>query len=105
MNSSDQHLGASLSARASTNNERHWHSTTFRWLSIYAAIFALSLIVLVGLMGWSVTTKMELDNDLLMQWQLIYFKSIDSQHLPQAIRQRMEHEHMHTACSPLTGAI
>jgi signal transduction histidine kinase len=96
MNSSDQHLGASLSARASTNNERHWHSTTFRWLSIYAAIFALSLIVLVGLMGWSVTTKMELDNDLLMQWQLIYFKSIDSQHLPQAIRQRMEHEHMHT---------
>ena len=30
---------------------RRWHNTTFRWLSVYAVIFALSVMVLIGFIG------------------------------------------------------
>ncbi|MFL9875867.1 sensor histidine kinase [Paraburkholderia megapolitana] len=78
------------------NQAHRWHSTTFKWLSIYAAAFTLSMMVLIGLVGWSVTTKMEFDNDLLMHWQQIYFQSIDDTQLVDTIRRRMEGERMHT---------
>ncbi|MEQ5837910.1 HAMP domain-containing histidine kinase [Paraburkholderia acidicola] len=78
------------------NQAHRWHSTTFKWLSIYAAVFTLSMMVLISLVGWSVTTKMEFDNDLLMHWQQIYFLSIDDTKLVDVIRRRMEGERMHT---------
>jgi len=46
---------------------RRWHNTTFRWLSVYAVIFALSVMVLIGFIGWSATTRMEFDADSVLR--------------------------------------
>jgi signal transduction histidine kinase len=75
---------------------RRWHNTTFRWLSVYAVIFALSVMVLIGFIGWSATTRMEFDADSVLHWQLFYFGSIDDPELPAAIYRRTEGEHLHT---------
>lgn len=75
---------------------RGWHTTTFRWLSIYAVIFATSVIALVGALEWSVTRSMEATTDGLMHWQLIYFDSIPTGNLRLVIRRRLEHERMHS---------
>jgi len=75
---------------------RRWHNTTFRWLSVYAVIFALSVMVLIGFIGWSATTRMEFDADSVLRWQLVYFESIDDPELPAAIYRRTEGEHLHT---------
>jgi signal transduction histidine kinase len=75
---------------------RRWHNTTFRWLSVYAVIFALSVMVLIGFISWSATTRMEFDADSVLRWQLVYFESIDDPELPATIYRRTEGEHMHT---------
>jgi signal transduction histidine kinase len=75
---------------------RRWHNTTFRWLSVYAVIFVLSVMVLIGFIGWSATTRMEFDADSVLRWQLFYFGSIDDPELPAAIHGRTEGEHLHT---------
>ena len=75
---------------------RRWHNTTFRWLSVYAVIFALSVMVLIGFIGWSATTRMEFDADSVLHWQLFYFGSIDDPELPETIYRRTEGEHLHT---------
>ena len=75
---------------------RRWHNTTFKWLSVYAVIFALSVMVLIGFIGWSVTTRMETDNDSLLHWQIFYFGSIEDQALPATIYRRTEGEHLNT---------
>ncbi|SKD04656.1 Signal transduction histidine kinase [Burkholderia sp. CF099] len=72
-----------------------WHTTTFKWLSVYGAIFSLSVMLLVGFIGWSVTTRMQNDTDGLLHWQLYYFESIPSPDLPLAIHRRIEQEHLH----------
>jgi hypothetical protein len=76
---------------------RRWHNTTFRWLSVYAVIFALSVMVLIGFIGWSATSRMEFDADSVLHWQLFYFGSIDDPELPETIYRRTEGEHLHTA--------
>ncbi|MFX1734136.1 HAMP domain-containing sensor histidine kinase [Paraburkholderia sp. A1RI_3L] len=75
---------------------RRWHTTTFRWLSGYAAIFAASMTLLVGVIAWAATNAMEHDTDDIMAWQLIYFDSIPDVELAGAIHSRLEHERMHT---------
>lgn len=75
---------------------RRWHNTTFRWLSVYAVIFALSVMVLIGFIGWSATTRMEFDADSVLHWQLFYFGSIDDPELPATIHRRTEGEHLNT---------
>lgn len=75
---------------------RGWHTTTFRWLTIYAVIFAASVIALVGALEWSVTRSIEQATDGLMRWQLTYFDSIAPDLLPATIHRRLEHERMHT---------
>ncbi len=75
---------------------RGWHTTTFRWLTIYAVIFATSVIGLVGALEWSVTRSIEQATDGLMRWQLTYFDSIAPDLLPMTIHRRLEHERMHT---------
>ena len=69
---------------------------TFRWLSVYAVTFAVSVMVLIGFIGWSVTGRMEVESDHLMHWEMFSFDSIGDHDLPDAIRRRMEHEHAHT---------
>jgi signal transduction histidine kinase len=73
-----------------------WHNTTFRWLSVYAVIFTLSVMVLIGFIGWSVTTRMEFDADGVLKWQLFYFGSIDDSELPTTIWLRTEGAHTNT---------
>lgn len=76
---------------------RTWNTSTFKWLSIYAAIFALSVIVLIGFIAWSFTARMEAEGDSLLHWQLYYFESIPDQDLHAAIRRRLEQERMHVS--------
>ncbi|MFM0212051.1 HAMP domain-containing sensor histidine kinase [Paraburkholderia sediminicola] len=75
---------------------RRWHSTTFRLLSVYAVIFSLSVMVLLGYIGWAVTGDMERETDKVMDWQLVYFDSLPDSGLADAIHRRIEHERMHT---------
>jgi len=73
-----------------------WHTTTFRWLSAYALIFTISVMLLVGFIAWATTNTMTRDTDEVLDWQLIYFDSIPDNQLTMAIHRRLEHEHMHT---------
>jgi signal transduction histidine kinase len=75
---------------------RRWHTTTFRLLCAYGVIFALSMVLLLGYIGWVVTGEMESETDFVMNWQFIYFNSIPDNELAGAIARRLEHEHMHT---------
>lgn len=75
---------------------RRWHTTTFRWLSAYAAVFVVTVVLLVGVIACMATAVMERTTDDVMAWQLIYFDSIPDAELPATIRQRLEHERMHT---------
>lgn len=74
---------------------RRWHTTTFRWLCAYTALFGVFLTLLVGFIAWTATNSIEHDADTIMGWQLIYFDSIPDAQLPAAIYQRLEHERMH----------
>jgi len=74
---------------------RRWHTTTFRWLCAYTALFGVFLTLLVGFIAWTATNSIERDADTIMGWQLIYFDSIPDAQLPAAIYQRLEHERMH----------
>ncbi|ELW9527401.1 HAMP domain-containing histidine kinase [Burkholderia cenocepacia] len=79
------------------NFTRRWHTTTFRWLCAYAAIFSVSLLLLAGVISFAATHTMTRDTDEVLAWQLIYFDSIPDSALPFAIHRRLEHEHMHTS--------
>ena len=70
-----------------------WNTTSFRWLAIYAVLFALSMMVLIGFIGWSVTTRMESDSDGLIRWELFYFDSVSPADLPKVIEQRTRADH------------
>ncbi len=75
---------------------RHWHSTSVRLLLLHAAIFSLSVMVLLGLIGWAVTGNMERETDAIMYWQLVYFDSVADSDLSAVVRMRVERERMHT---------
>ncbi|MEA3122077.1 MAG: hypothetical protein QOH33_1638 [Paraburkholderia sp.] len=75
---------------------RRWHSTTFRLLLLYAVIFSVSVMVLLGVIGWVVTGDMKRETDVVMRWQLIYFDSLPDHQLSSAIHLRLERERMHT---------
>lgn len=76
--------------------EHRWHSTTFRLITVYAVIFSLSVMLLLGFIGWAVTGDMERETDVPMDWQLIYLDSMPHEQLADAIHRRLEHERMHT---------
>jgi methyl-accepting chemotaxis protein len=75
---------------------RRWHSTSIRLLLIHAAVFSLSVMVLLGVIGWAVTGNMERETDAIMNWQLVYFDSVADSDLSTVIRRRLEREPMHT---------
>ncbi|MCM3347535.1 hypothetical protein M3633_23880, partial [Cytobacillus kochii] len=85
-----------MDAARAANFTRRWHTTTFRWLCAYAAIFSVSLLLLAGVISVAATHTMTRDTDDVLAWQLIYFDSIPDAELPLAIHRRLEHEHMHT---------
>jgi signal transduction histidine kinase len=75
---------------------RHWHATSVRLLLLHAAIFLLSLMVLIGLIGWAVTGNMERETDATLYWQLVYFDSVADNDLSTVVRSRVERERLHT---------
>jgi signal transduction histidine kinase len=73
-----------------------WHSTTFRLMAVYTVIFSVSVMLLIGFIGWAVAGAMEHEADVVMDWQLIYFDSMPHSDVTEAIYRRIEHERMHT---------
>ena len=80
-----------------TGLERRWHTTTSRLLSVYGLIFSISVMALFGAMSRFVTGEMERQNDIVMDWQLTYLKSIPTTDVADAVERRIEREHMHAA--------
>jgi signal transduction histidine kinase len=72
-----------------------WHTASFRWLYGYAAVFGISLTLLVGFIAWIASGAITQDTDSIMGWQLTYFNSIPDNRLADAILMRLEHEQMH----------
>jgi signal transduction histidine kinase len=88
-------VSSRYSSTAPALPRRRWHTTTFRWLCAYTALFGVFLTLLVGFIAWTATNSIEHDADAIMGWQLMYFDSIPDAQLPTAIYQRLEHERMH----------
>jgi HAMP domain-containing protein len=65
-------------------------------MTVYTVIFSLSVMLLIGFIGWVVTGAMEHETDVVMDWQLLYFDSMPHGELAQAISRRIEHERMHS---------
>lgn len=87
--------GAQYPASASRSGQR-WHTTTFRWLSAYAAIFTLCFVALLGFLEYSVGAAMEREADSGIRWQMRYFDSKNDDQLASSIDQRIERENRHT---------
>jgi signal transduction histidine kinase len=75
---------------------RRWHTSTFRWLSVYALVFAVSCMSLLGYIEHSVTRAMEREADSGIRWQLRYFDTLDDPELITIITRRIEHEQLHS---------
>jgi len=65
-------------------------------MTVYTVIFSLSVMLLIGFIGWAVTGVMEHETDVVMDWQLLHFDSMPHGDLEQAISRRIEHERMHS---------
>jgi signal transduction histidine kinase len=90
-------LSAAHSRVVAADIGRRWHAASFRLLSVYGLIFAVSVMLLLGFMSWVVTGEMERQNDLVMDWQLTYFGAVPRAALAQTIGERLEHERIHAA--------
>ncbi|ABC38855.1 HAMP domain protein [Burkholderia thailandensis E264] len=75
---------------------RRWYSTTFRLLTVYAATFSISVMVLLGFIAAAITHDMERETDVVIDWQMIYFDAMPDGDIAGAIHRRLEHERMHT---------
>lgn len=75
---------------------QRWHTTTFRWLAAYAAIFSISFMVLLGFLEYSVGAAMEREADSAIRWQMRYFDSKSDAELVSVIGRRLERENRHT---------
>jgi signal transduction histidine kinase len=73
-----------------------WHTSTFRWLAVFAPIFVISLMVLIAFIEFSVTRAMQSAADSGIRWQLRYFDSTPDEEIGALIERRLEREHRHT---------
>lgn len=73
-----------------------WYSSTFRLVTVYAVMFSLSVMLLLGVIATQITHDMKSETDVVIDWQMIYFDSMADTNLPGAIHRRLEHERMHT---------
>ena len=83
---------------------RRWHSTTFRILSVYGLVFSLSVMTLLSVLSYVVTGEMERQNDIVMEWQLTYLKSIPHGDVSEVVERRLERERQHAAYYGLFSA-
>ncbi|WP_407973200.1 ATP-binding protein (plasmid) [Burkholderia pyrrocinia] len=72
-----------------------WYSSTFRFVTVYAVAFSISIVVLLGTIVSVTTRNMERETDVVMHWELTYFDALPDSALTAAINNRLEHEHMH----------
>jgi signal transduction histidine kinase len=75
---------------------QRWHTTTFRWLSAYAAIFSLCFMALLGFLEYSVGAAMEREADSGIRWQMRYFDSKSDDQVAPVIGRRLERENRHS---------
>jgi signal transduction histidine kinase len=75
---------------------QRWHTTTFRWLCAYAAIFSLCFVALLGFIEYSVGAAMEREADSGIRWQMRYFDSKGDDQIAPVIDRRLERENRHT---------
>ncbi|WP_186141851.1 sensor histidine kinase [Burkholderia gladioli] len=86
----DEHrAGGEAPARSGDVPEHAWHFTTFRWLSIYAGMFAFSMLALAELVGGTVAHRLDDVSDSSLHWERMYFHSIQDEKLPEAIADRI----------------
>ncbi|RAR57129.1 signal transduction histidine kinase [Paraburkholderia unamae] len=72
-----------------------WQSSTAKFASLYATFFTLSLVLLLGFVGYSITSTMERSTDVVIKWELNYFDSFPDDEVEHAIQNRLEHERLH----------
>ncbi|ALP68520.1 sensor histidine kinase [Paraburkholderia caribensis] len=72
-----------------------WHVTAFRWLCVYSVIFALSILMLSGFVGWSMTKRIEFGDDSLIHWERMYFHGIPNAGISAAIQARIAGDGTH----------
>jgi signal transduction histidine kinase len=84
------------SATSTGRSGQRWHTTTFRWLSAYAAIFTLCFMALLGFLEYSVGSAMEREADSGIRWQMRYFDSKSDDQIAPIIDRRLERENRHT---------
>ncbi|EDT42607.1 sensor histidine kinase [Burkholderia ambifaria] len=65
-------------------------------LSLYAVTFSLSVLLLVGFIGWAVTADMQRKTDSVLAWELLYFDALTSDDVLRAVQARLDHEHTRT---------
>jgi signal transduction histidine kinase len=75
---------------------QRWHTTTFRWLSAYAAVFSLCFMALLGFLEYSVGAAMEREADSGIRWQMRYFDSKSDDQVAPVIGRRLERENRHS---------
>jgi signal transduction histidine kinase len=80
-------LGSSLGRRC--------HTASFRLLSAYGLMLAITVMTLLAVLSFVVTGEMERQNDIVMDWQLTYFDSLPHDEVAEAVQRRLEHERMH----------
>ncbi|WP_321955856.1 sensor histidine kinase [Paraburkholderia bannensis] len=77
---------------------RHrWRSSSSRFIAAYATLFSVAVMLLLAFIGVSTTQTMERSTDLIIEWQLNYFDAFPPGEIEGAIRDRLAHEHQHTA--------
>jgi signal transduction histidine kinase len=81
---------------SASRSDQRWHTSTFRWLSAYAAIFTACFMALLGFLEYSVGTAMEREADSAIRWQMRYFDSKSDDRLASSIDERIERENRHT---------
>ncbi|MFL9960709.1 HAMP domain-containing sensor histidine kinase [Paraburkholderia sediminicola] len=74
---------------------RRWHTASFRLLSAYGLMFAITVMTLLAVLSFVVTGEMERQNDIVMKWQLAYFDSLPHDEVAVAVQRRIERERMH----------
>jgi len=87
-------LNNSFSPVQTTDLGRRWHSTMPRLLFAYACIFSLSLMLLLGYIGLTVSRAMERETDAVLNWELSYFNAKPANELAGAIAERIKRERM-----------
>ncbi|GAB2872853.1 HAMP domain-containing histidine kinase [Paraburkholderia jirisanensis] len=71
------------------NTSVRWRTSAARWLAIYATIFSLSFMALLGVIDYSVTRAMLRETDSGLRWQLRYFDSKTDAELVETIEARL----------------